>query len=350
MSGYDRPAAIAGGLRLHLNENTAGCSPRVLAAIGALTGEDLAFYPDYDAVVADTARYLGVSQEALLLTNGLDEGILAATVAAAKASVQSGGGRPEVIVPLPAFDMYAVCAGAVGAKIVNVAPRLEDFKFQLDDVLSAITDATRLVFITSPNNPTGVRVGIDDIARVASAVPEHALVFVDEAYHDFCGDTALPLLARHANLVVGRTFAKAHGLAALRAGCVIAQPEALEAMRLVVPPYSLNVCAAAGLQAALADTNRLAWYIAQARESRSLIYAACARLELKYWESGANFVLVRIGPRAADVVAGLTARGIIVRERGKDAGCEGCVRITAGVVDHTTRCLTALEEVLCDVA
>jgi histidinol-phosphate aminotransferase len=195
-----------------------------------------------------------------------------------------------------------------------------------------------------------VRIPLNDIARVADAVPDGAVVFVDEAYHDFCGDTTLPLARTRQNVIVGRTFAKAHGLAALRAGCVIGPPETLEALRLAVPPYSLNVCAAAGLRAAIADTGRLAWYVDQVRESRDLVYAFCTRTGLTYWESGANFVLVRVGARSAAVAGALAARGIFVRDRSRDAGCEGCIRITTGIVDHTTRCLSALEDILCGVA
>jgi histidinol-phosphate aminotransferase len=350
MSGYERPVAAAGGLRLHLNENTSGCSPRVLEAISELGGEDIAFYPEYDDAVRDTAAHVGVDHDWLLLTNGLDEGLLAAAVAAVRPVVEAGGGRrPEVIVPLPAFDMYGVCARAVGAGLVEVPPRA-DFSFQADEVIDAITPATALVYVTSPNNPTGVRVDLADIARIAEAVPERALVFVDEAYHDFCGDTALPLVGMRANVVVGRTFAKAHGLAALRAGCVVAQPATLEPLRLVVPPYSLNVCAVAGLRAALGDTARHQWYLDQVQQSRALVYDLCDRLGLACWESGANFVLVRVGPRSAAVCAALGARGIFVRERSRDAGCLGCIRITAGVVEHTSRCLAALEEILCGEA
>ena len=348
MSGeYERPAAAPGGLRLHLNENTAGCSPAVTGALAALTPEDIAFYPEYDEAGRAVADAVGVPADWLLLTNGLDEGILAAAVAAIRGVVAGDRpGRPEVIVALPAFDMYGVCANAVGARLVEVQPR-GDFRLPVESILAALTTETRLVFVTSPNNPTGVRVSPDEIARVAAEVPDEALVFVDEAYHDFCGDTALPLLGSHRNIVVGRTFAKAHGLAALRAGCVVAHPDTLGPFRRIVPPYSINVCAAAGLRAALADGARLEWYLAEVRRSRELIYEFCRRQGITCWESGANFVLVRIGRRASGVVRALADRGIFVRERSRDAGCDGCVRITAGVVEHTTRCLAALEDILC---
>jgi histidinol-phosphate aminotransferase len=344
---YERPSAAPGGLRLHLNENTAGCSPRVLAALEALTGEDIAFYPDYGDVERETAAFLGVPPSRLILTNGLDEGIFVAIVAAARETVAGESAiRPEVVVPLPAFDMYGITARAVGARVVEVLPQA-GFRLPVGSLLAAITPRTRIVFITSPNNPTGVRVGLDDIEQVAGALPQAAVVFVDEAYHDFCGDTALPLLARRSNVIVGRTFAKGHGLAALRAGCLIGHPDTLARIRPIVPPYSLNVCAAAALRAAIADRGRLAWYVGQVDRSRGLVYALCDRLGLTYWESGANFVLVRVGGRAAEVVAKLAARGIYVRDRSGEPGCEGCVRITAGVVDHTQQCLGALEEILC---
>jgi histidinol-phosphate aminotransferase len=344
---YERPPATPGGLRLHLNENTAGCSPRVLAALRELTAEDIAFYPDYGAVEHDTATYLGVPREQMVLINGLDEGILMAVVAVARETVAGFSTiRPEVIVPLPAFDMYGITTRAVGGLLVEVMPE-PDFGLPVRRLIAAITPHTRLVFITSPNNPTGVRVGLDDIGHVASALPDGALLFVDEAYHDFCGDTALPLIMSRPNVVVGRTFAKAHGLAALRAGCLIAHPDTLARIRPVVPPYSLNIGAATGLRAALADRARLAWYVGQVERSRTLIYEMCARLQLTCWTSGANFVLVRVGERAAAVVAKLAARGIFIRNRSGDPGCEGCVRITAGVVEHTVQCVAGLEEVLC---
>jgi histidinol-phosphate aminotransferase len=344
---YERPIAAPGGLRLHLNENTAGCSPRVLAALQELTGEDVAFYPNYAAVERDTATYLGVPREQVALVNGLDEGIFVAVVAAARETVAGASTiRPEVIVPLPAFDMYGVTTRAVGGLLVEVMPE-PGFRLPVAGLLAAITQRTRLVFITSPNNPTGVRVSLDELDRVASALPAEALLFVDEAYHDFCGDTALPLIANRRNVIVGRTFAKGHGLAALRAGCLIAHPDTLARIRPIVPPYSLNVCAAAGLRAALGDRGRLAWYVGQVERSREIIYDMCVRLTLTCWTSGANFVLLRVGDGAADVVAKLAARGIFIRNRSSEPGCEGCVRVTAGVVEHTVRCVTAMEEILC---
>ena len=342
---YQRPAGTGDGLRLHLNENTAGCSPRVLEALAALSAIDVAFYPDYDAVYREAATYLGVPEERLLLVNGLDEGILMATIVALLQR-PADGASAEFVVVQPAFDMYAITARACGGRVVNVAPR-SDFEFPLRGVLAAVTPRTRLIFVTSPNNPTGVRVSNDDIRAVATALPPGALVLVDEAYHDFCGDTALPLVDSCPNVIVGRTFAKAHGLAALRAGALMGTAEALAPFRAVTPPYSLSVAAAVGLRAALADRERLAWYVGQVTESRAMMYDFCRRRGFVSWPSGANFVLARVGPQSAALVAHLAASGIHIRDKSGDPGCDGCIRVTTGVVADTTRCLVAMEEFLC---
>lgn len=344
---YERVPTPATGLRLHLNENTQGCSPRVIDALRRLTRTDAAFYPDYDAVTSAVAAYLDVTRGELVLTNGLDEGILGATIAAGRDRTR---GIPEAIVVVPAFDMYAACADVTGARVVEVQAG-PDFDFPLAGVLRAITAQTRIVFLTSPNNPTGVPIEPDALFAIASAAPG-ALIFLDEAYADFAGTTVVggPALKAHRNIVVGRTFAKAYGLAALRAGAVIGDPATLAPIRRAVPPYSLNACAAAALCAALEDVDYYRWYLDQVRTSRDLLYGALARLGVRYWRSGANFVLADFGHSASRVVEGLARREVLVRDRSKDPACRGCVRITAGVVEHTRACIAALEEVLCGAA
>jgi histidinol-phosphate aminotransferase len=342
---YERVPTPASGLRLHLNENTAGCSPRVLAAIHAMTREQAAWYPDYDAPVAAAASRLGVSTGELLLTNGLDEGILLVSLAALRGG--SAEDPYEAVVVQPAFDMYAACADAVGGKVIEVQPE-PDFAFPGDAVFRAIGVKTRVVFLTHPNNPTGLPLDRETILRIAEHAPA-VLVFVDEAYIDFGAETLIGdrVLARLPNVIVGRTFAKAYGLAGLRAGALIGSEETLAGLRRIAPPYSLNVAAAAALPAAFADTAYYDWYVAQVRESRALLYGALERHRIKHWRSAANFVLACFGADAGRVAAELAARGIIVRDRSRDPGCAGCLRITSGVLEHTRACVDALEEVLC---
>ncbi len=345
---YERVISPASGLRLHLNENTAGCSPAVVAALQQFTRRDAAFYPDYQAAINACAARLGIAEDRVLLTNGLDDGILAVSVAALRGS--SSEAPLEAIVIVPAFDMYAACADALGARVIEV-PLGKDFSFPADAVQNAIGSRTRLIWVTNPHNPTGQVVSPDEIYRIATAAPQATLV-VDEAYADFSGDTLLAgdALDRYRNMIVGRTFAKAYGLAALRAGALVAHPDTLAPIRRIVLPYALNACAAVALPAAFADTDYFDWYLEQVQESKGLLYAAFDRLGVGYWTSATNFVLARINGDAAHVIESLAARGVYVRDKTRDPGCAGCLRVTAGVVDDTRAFIAALEEVLCGAA
>lgn len=342
---YEKVITPSSGLRLHLNENTAGCSPKVIDALRRLTRQDVAFYPGYDDVVAACATKLRVEADQLVLTNGLDEGILALTVAALR---DRDASVPEAVVVVPAFDMYASTAAGVGARVVEV-PLGPDFAFPAGRILDAIGPQTRLLFLTSPNNPTGLLIPRPDIVQIARQAP-HVRVLVDEAYADFAqvtlvGDREISALP---NVFIGRTFAKAYGLAGVRAGVVIGDPSALAPLRRIVPPFSINACAAAALAAGLADEDYYQWYLAEVRLSKTLLYEAFGKAGIRFWPSEANFVLAQFGDRATSVVEGLAARGVHVRDKSRDPACPGCVRITTGVVEHTQACIRALEEVLCD--
>jgi histidinol-phosphate aminotransferase len=340
------PSDPPGALRLHYNENTAGCSPAVLDALRAMTREDVATYPDYTAITEKTARWLGIDAEWVHLTNGLDEGLHAvAQFGAWHADAGHASRRPQFLLPEPSFEMFDEFSRVVRADLVRIQPE-PDFHFPLTSLLDAVTPSTRVVYLVSPNNPTGLSVSAAVVETIAASIPQ-ALIFVDEAYGDFAGRTLVgAALDRHRNLVVGRTFAKGHGLAGLRVGALVAHPDTIARLQAMLPPFNVNVCAIRALGAALDDQGYLDWYVAQAAESKALVYDVCRRHDLKCWPSDANFVLVKIGARAADVADGLRERGILVRDKSPAPGCGGCLRITAGVVDHTARTLAALEETL----
>ena len=333
-------------MRLHLNENTAGCSPAVLETLRALGRQDAGFYPDYDKARAAVAACFAVPDDHVLLVNGLDEGILAAAGAALR---DRTGNVPNAVGVEPAFDMYEVCTTALGGRMITV-PLGDRYTFDAAAVRAAVTRDTRIVFIANPHNPSGVACRLDDLRDLARAIAP-VLLFVDEAYADFTGDTLIDEASfrRIPNLIVGRTFSKAYGIAGLRAGAVVGAPATLEPIARVIPPYSLNAWAAAALPVAVADLAYRAWYLEQAAASRVLLSNACDRLGLETWPSAANFLLIRVGARAREVVSALAARGVMVRDRSHERGCEQCIRITAGVVDDTRRAIDALEEVLCAV-
>jgi histidinol-phosphate aminotransferase len=345
MPDYDKPPELYDGLRLHQNENTAGCSPRVIAALAKLRPEQISVYPPYSRAVDACARHFGVPSSWVALTNGLDEGIMAVAITYLKTPGEPGAA--EAIVPQPAFEIFEVDAVVAAGRAVRVPPRA-DFSFPLAEVVGAITDRTRIVFVTNPNNPTGTSATIDEVKEVARRLPPRAIVFVDEAYADFAGGrTFIPHIHTMPNVVVGRTFAKAYGLAGLRLGALIGAPETLDSIRPAIGVYSVNVAAVVAIEAALEDSAFIQDYLRQVRESKALVYAACDRLGLHYWRSDANFVLVRVGDAAPRIVAEAAARGIYLRDRSSEPGCAGCIRITTGIVEHTRKGLAVLEEVLC---
>jgi len=344
MSPYQKPAELYDGLRLHQNEHTGGCSPRVLEALASLRAEQLGFYPPYEAATGACARYLGVEPDNLSLLNGLDEGIMALAVAHLRPSPD--GFVPEAIIPEPAFEIFRFDTEVAGGRPIRVMP-LPDFAFPLEGVLQAITPRTRVVFLTNPNNPTGVSISKDAIRAVARAVPTGAVVFLDEAYAEFSGETFIPELPHFPNVIVGRTFSKAFGLAGVRIGAVTGAPRTLEALRLAVPVYSVNIAAVVAIQAALGDLDYLRDYLCQVKESKALLYEACERLGVQYVKSDANFVLVRADQHLDALVQKATSRGIYVRDRASEPGCAGCFRITAGRVEDTRRFISVMEEVLC---
>ena len=344
MTAYDKPPELYDGLRLHQNENTGGCSPRVIEALATLGPEDIGFYPPYAAASLAIAKYLTVDPSRIALVNGLDEGLMGIAIAYLRSS--AGGFVPEAIIPEPAFEIFRIDTEVVGGRTVRVMPK-PDFSFALDAVLAAITVKTRVVFLTNPNNPTGVSIPLEAVREISRRVPKEAIVFLDEAYAEFSGTTFIPELAKFPNVIVGRTFSKAFGLAGIRIGCLVGAPAAMNPIRAAVPVYSVNIAAVVAVQAALTDMDHVQTYLDQVRESKTLLYAACDRLGLKYTKSDANFVLVSAGDRSKALVKGAAERGVYLRDRSNEPGCAGSIRIATGIVDHTRRCIAVLEEVLC---
>ena len=322
----------------------------MIAAIRRITREDVGYYPDVAKSLERLERWFGVASGWTQITNGLDEGIQMVTQCGILHGTTDGadradGGEAQTIIVEPAFEVYDMCATAMGAAVVRI-PAETDFRFPVDRLLASVTPATRVIYLTDPNNPTGLGIPAGVVEAVAAAAPQ-AFVLVDEAYADFSGRTLIgPLLERRPNVVIGRTFAKGHGIAGLRAGALVAHPSTLNRLRLMQLPFSVNACALAALEAALEDRAYLDWYVAESRASRELVYDFCRRHAFGYWPSEANFVLFRAGQRAGAIAGALQARGILVRDKSASPGCAGCIRLTAGVVDHTQLALSAMEDIL----
>jgi histidinol-phosphate aminotransferase len=336
LHAYRPPLAGRQGLRLDFNESTIGCSPRVLARLSSVDADLLARYPEREPVEREVAGYLGLDPAQVLLTNGVDEGIhlLCSTY------LEPGD---EAIVIVPTFAMYAIFAQAEGARVVEVRAG-DGFEFPLTELLSSLNQGTRLIAIANPNNPTGTAVASDILLQIARAAPQ-AAVLVDEAYFEFHGETVVDQIGHLPNLFVARTFSKAYGLAGLRIGILAGDALQMKMVRRVASPYNVNGVALAVLPAALQDKEYVRSYAAEVRRNRTLLQQELGDLGFYYWPSRANFVLVRIGPGHGDFVQALRARGILVRDRHSDPGCEGCVRLTVGSDEHTRTLIDVLREV-----
>ena len=333
---YHPPLGNRIGLRLDFNENTAGCSARVLERLRQINGEDLARYPVRDQGEQTVAAHFGVSPTEVLLTNGTDEAIHLVC------ETYLGEGD-EALIVIPTFAMFEIYAAATGAKVISI-PAADNFEFPTDAVIAAITPRTRFIAVANPNNPTGAFVSIRDLTRIAEAAPDTALL-IDEAYCHFARETAAPKWREFPNLFVSRTFSKVYGMAGLRIGVLMGNIEQMKMLRRASSPYNLNSVALACLPEALGDEEFVSNYVAQALQGRSELESELEAWNVRYWPSRANFVLLYLADRCKPFIEQMRERGILIRDRSADYGCKDCVRITVGIREHNERMLSALREV-----
>lgn len=340
MKEYHPPLGDRSGLRLDFNENTFACSPRVLEALRRISRGDLTRYPEREPLEHRVAEHLGLEPAQVLLTNGVDEAIHLLCQTWLEAGT-------EVLLPVPTYTMYEVYASGTPARVVRI-PAEEGFRFPLTALLNAVTPATRLIAFANPNSPTGQAATRADLLRVIEAVPQ-AAVLVDEAYFHFFGETVVALVGQVPNVIVARTFSKAYGLAGLRLGALAAAEEQMQWIRRAVSPYSVNSVALACLAAALDDEDYLRWYVGEVLAARPLFEEAMRNLGVPFWPSQANFVLVSIGAKHREFVTAMRTRGVLVRDRSADPGCDGCVRITIGTREQTRQGIGAMEASLAEI-
>jgi histidinol-phosphate aminotransferase len=337
MAPYHPPTAgRAGKLRLDFNENTVGSSPQVIQFLkDQLTESGLAVYPEYTDARRELAEFFRVPEDQLLLTNGTDEAIQVLI----NTYVDEGD---EVIIMRPSYAMYRFYAEVMGANIREISYRPANLAFPVEELLEAIQPDTRAVLIANPNNPTGTGIGIEDIERILSRARD-AAVLIDEAYYEFCGITALPLIPERPNLFVSRTFSKVYGMAGMRLGCMFSQPRNLEYMHKAQSPYSVNALAALGARAAIRDRTYIEKYVLEVLAGRETLYVGFEKLNIPYFKSEANFVLFRAGDRAIEIRDRLREKSILVRDRSYEL--PGCVRVTVGTREQVRHFLAELEAI-----
>jgi histidinol-phosphate aminotransferase len=325
-----------GKMRLDFNENTVGCSPRVIEFLREkLSAEGLSVYPDYSRVKETLSAFFRVAPEELLLTNGTDEAIQVLV----NTYVDDGD---EVIALRPSYAMYRFYAEVAGAVLIEVPYEPPAVGFPLEALLDAVTPRTRAVLIANPNNPTGTAISLAEIELILNRA-HHAVVLIDEAYFEFCRVTALGLLSRYPNLFVSRTFSKVYGMAAMRMGCLFSDRANIPYLHKAQSPYSVNMVAAMAAEAAVQDTAYVDNYVAEALAARELLRAGLEKLGIAQARSSANFILGYFGERAVEVRDALREKAILVRDRSYEI--PGGVRITAGTREQAQRVLDELERI-----
>ena len=322
--------------RLHANEN-----PWRYVGDRSLAGLNRYPEPHPHAVEARLAALYGVRPEQVIAGRGSDEGI----DLLARAFLAPG--RDAALVCPPTFGMYAVATRIQGAALVEV-PLARGLGYAPDEeaLLAALGPAVKLVFLCTPNNPTGNALDPALIGRLAAHLAERALVVVDEAYAEFADAPSLAArIGELPNLVVLRTLSKAYALAGARVGAVIADPAIVELLRRVIPPYSMATPTAEAVLEALAPAPlaRARMRIEELKAERGRLAGALARLPLisRVWPSAANFLLVECRDAAA-VLARARAAGFLLRDfsHGRLTPC--AVRITVGTPEQNERLLEGL--------
>lgn len=331
-------------IKLGSNENPIGPSPMALEAVE----KNLKFISQYpeskiDSLIREVAEYSGVSQSNVIMGgDGADEII----DVLGKAFIEPGD---EFIVPLPGYMYYEFTLKIQGAVPVYAKWDVQSNSLDVESVVNAITPKTKLIFLCTPNNPTGGLIDRDDIKNILESTD--AIVVVDEAYFEFSGVNNVDLLEEYKNIFILRTFSKVLGLAGMRIGYGLANPEILEYMYRVKPVFSLTKLSEVAALATLKDKDYIKRSEALSIDSRELLYTSLLKFKnLKVFESKANYLLVDVrktGLTANELTGKLMEKGVIVRDCTSFKGLdEYWIRVSVGTLEEDERFINILEKLI----
>ncbi|WHX47363.1 histidinol-phosphate transaminase [Paenibacillus woosongensis] len=327
-------------IKLASNENPYGCSPRVRAAIEAELA-NITQYPDGSSaeLTEVLAQHLGVSREQIIFGCGSDEVI----ALICRAFLLPGD---ETVMADQTFSVYDTNSRIEGATIIEVP--LQDGTHDLEGMLAKVGEKTKIVWICNPNNPTGTIVTDDALRSFLDRVPAHVLVVLDEAYAEYVTDASytdgISLLGKYSNVIVLRTFSKIYGLASLRIGYGVGQPEVIQLINRVREPFNTSRFGQAAAKASIADLD----FVKECRDKNAegirYLSAEFDRLGLAYFPAHGNFMLVQVNRPGGEVFQELMKLGIIIRSGfGK---YPDYIRVTVGTKEQNVKFIAALEQVL----
>src|SRR5215471_3117056 len=296
-------------------------------------------YPEFvpAAVIKTLAQFTEWPGDGILVGNGSNELIQACL------TVTLGPGR-QLVVPQPTFTLYKLMATTLQAIVTPVFLDAQNFTFDVDKLIESARGAD-VVVVCTPNNPTGTL--LEREALISILKNAKGLVMVDEAYHEFSGQTALPLLAQHRNLVVLRTFSKAMSMAGLRFGYMLAHPEIAREVYKSKLPYNVNIFTLAAVEIVIENRAVLNSGIeALVRERDRLFAELQKRNNVRAFPSTANFILIRTARPASELFDQLYSHGVLVRDVSAYPLLDRCLRVSIGTPEENDRFLAALDRVL----
>jgi len=330
-------------VKMASNENPLGASPLAVEAIKRSAG-GVFRYPDGNAyyLKKKMAEKLNVNMENIIFGNGSDELI--------ELIYRTFAVEPddEILYCYPTFVEYKIIGMAFNKKLVEL-PLRSDYAYDMDALIDRINPSTRIVFLNTPNNPTGTIIKRRDIEKVLEKSGENTLVVIDEAYYEYASavdgyEELLDLHKRH-NVIILRTFSKAYGLAGLRIGYGIASAEIVDYLNRTRPPFNVNILAQQAAMAALDDDAHIQRSVAVNEEGKKFLYDAFDRMGISYVKTYANFILFDVGRDADEVYGSLLKRGIIVRSM-SPYGLKTHLRVTIGTMQQNRVFIERLKEVL----
>ncbi len=328
-------------IKLNSNENCLGASPLALHAVqNSIT--DIHLYPDNNAyyLKRKLSEKMGVSTEQIILGNGSNE-----LVQFISMTFLLPG--EEIITAAPTFVLYSIMGQVLGGKVKEFP--LKNYTYDLKAMLRALTEKTKLIFISNPNNPTGTIIEDDELKDFIISIPSDVIVVVDEAYREYVTSRKFPdtlsYLNERENLILLRTFSKAYGLAGLRIGYAAAQKKLIEYMEKMREPFNSNHFAQQAALAALDDDE----HIMKTRQNNirglEYLYSNLNRLGIGFVPTQTNFILVNLGENADIIYDRLFKEGIIVRSM-KGWGLEDHIRVTVGLPEHNRKFIETVEKAM----
>ena len=338
----ERELGIQGAVKLASNENPLGPSPLAVQVVEQRL-KMAHIYPETAApeLREALAKHFGITPDMIVLGNGSDEIIQFVS----HLFIRPGF---NAIVGSHTFSMYRICVEAFGGHIRPIP--LRNYRFDLEEIARAITDETRLVFLTIPNNPTGTIVSKKELDSFLNELPTQGIIVVlDEAYHEYVSDPDCPngieYVGNNPHVLVLKTFSKIYGLAGLRVGYGIASPWLADLLNRVKPPFNVNSIAQAAAVAALEDQDHVNNSLENNRRGLVYLEKELSKLGVKIVPTQANFLMICFETNAEPVYGALLRRGVIVRYLAS-FGLDNCIRVTIGTEVENHRFVNALREVL----